>query len=62
MVALQRKGTIKHIGVSNFGTADLRQFKALFPEAPPVTLQSKFSPYHPGRTGLMHDRCPATNT
>ena len=39
------------IGVSNFGTAELRELQAAFPHAPPVTLQSKFSPYHRGRTG-----------
>ena len=39
------------IGVSNFGVAEMRELKASFPEAPPVTLQSKFSPYHRGRTG-----------
>ena len=41
----------RHIGVSNFGTAELRELKASFPDAPPATLQSKFSPYHRGRTG-----------
>jgi len=51
MIALQKEGTIRHLGVSNFGTAELRQLKAEFPEAPPVTHQSKFSPYHRGRTG-----------
>ena len=51
MAALQKEGTIKHIGVSNFGTAELRDLKRKFPEAPPATLQSKFNPYHRGRTG-----------
>ena len=46
MIALQKAGTIRHIGVSNFGTAEMRQLKAAFPDAPPVTLQSKFNPYH----------------
>jgi diketogulonate reductase-like aldo/keto reductase len=50
MVALQREGKLRHIGVSNFGTAELRELKASFPDAPPVTLQSKFSPFHRGRT------------
>jgi len=50
MAALQAQGKIRHIGVSNFGTAELRELKAAFPESPPVTLQSKFSPYHRGRT------------
>jgi len=51
MVAMQQEGLIRHIGVSNFGTAELRELKASFPDAPPATLQSKFSPYHRGRTG-----------
>jgi len=51
MAALQKAGKIRHIGVSNFGSAELRQLKEAFPEAPPVTLQSKFNPYHRGRTG-----------
>jgi len=51
MVALQKEGTLRHIGVSNFGTDELRELKASFPDAPPVTLQSKYSPYHRGRTG-----------
>jgi len=51
MRALQLEAKLKHIGVSNFGLAELRQLKAAFPEAPPVTLQSKFNPYHRGRTG-----------
>jgi len=51
MVALQKEGTLRHIGVSNFGTAELRELKASFPDAPPVTLQAKYSPYHRGRTG-----------
>ena len=51
MVAMQKEGTLRHIGVSNFGTRDLRELKASFPDAPPVTLQAKYSPYHRGRTG-----------
>jgi len=51
MVAMQQEGLIRHIGVSNFGTAELSELKASFPDAPPATLQSKFSPYHRGRTG-----------
>ena len=48
---MQKEGTLRHIGVSNFGTRDLRELKASFPDAPPVTLQAKYSPYHRGRTG-----------
>jgi 2,5-diketo-D-gluconate reductase A len=51
MVALQSEGKIRHLGVSNFGVAELRRLKDAFPDAPPVTLQSKFNPYHRGRTG-----------
>merc|ERR1712025_915434 len=51
MVALQKEGTLRHIGVSNFGPDELRALKAAFPDTPPVTLQSKYSPYHRGRTG-----------
>jgi diketogulonate reductase-like aldo/keto reductase len=53
MVALQKEGTLRHIGISNFGTAEMRQLKAAFPDAPPVTLQSKFSPYHRVSTPLL---------
>ena len=28
MVAMQKEGTLRHIGVSNFGTRDLRELKA----------------------------------
>jgi 2,5-diketo-D-gluconate reductase A len=51
MVELQKEGKIKHLGVSNFGTSELRALVAAFPHNPPATLQSKFSPYHRGRTG-----------
>lgn len=51
MIDLQKAGTLRHIGVSNFGTAELRDLKAAFPANPPATLQSKFNPYHRGRTG-----------
>ena len=51
MIALQHEGSLRHLGVSNFGTSEMRELKAAFPDAPPVTLQSKFNPYHRGRTG-----------
>lgn len=47
MEQLQRRGVLRSLGVSNFGTAELDQLLAVA-EVKPVYIQNKFSIYNPG--------------
>ena len=49
MERLKSEGIVRAIGVSNFGTAEISELRREANE-PPVTHQTKYNPYHAGRT------------
>ena len=56
MIAMQKEGKIKHIGVSNFGTAELRDLKATTPG--PTLTPSRLSPSPSEPSPSPHQAAP----